>query len=349
MLIAATGHRPNKLGGYGPAAYRKLVTLAEAYLRLAKPEGIISGMALGWDQAWADAGLNLGIPVHAAVPFAGQESRWPLESQKNFKRIIDQCATVTIVCKGAYSAAKMQTRNEWMVDKADRVCALWDGSSGGTGNCLRYAQSADKQIDNVWQYLDSPEKLQAIAINPLDIPCAALYDSQHAQPKGICNMSIEALIREQIEALKENTAAVLLLQASLVGRAGGNSKPAKEEKVPSEKTARALEEAKQIRENHAAQEASVEEPNTAVVVTDENGEAVVEEPATETPALTYDNLRDLVLLLAKSGKREEIKSTFASHGIESGKDLLEKADDPASVKDHKKLAEVYADMKKLVG
>lgn len=329
MLIAATGHRPNKLGGYGPPAYRKLVSLAEVYLRLSKPEGIITGMALGWDQAWADAGLNLGIPVHAAVPFAGQESRWPLESQKNFKRILDQCETVTIVCKGAYSAAKMQTRNEWMVDKADRVCALWDGSSGGTGNCVRYAESVNKHIHNVWQYLDSPENLQAIAINPLDIPCAALYDSQHAQPKGICNMSIEELFKAVIAALEANTKAVDRLEASLVGRAGGNSKPAKEEKQKAEKPTETLK-------------SEIEQPNTEVK--EEVKPDAVEEKAPE--GVEYGTVRDLVLKLAPT-KREEIKALNAKFGIANLKVLLDKEDDFSTVNDQAKLDAIYAELQKL--
>lgn len=156
-------------------------------------------------------------------------------------------------------------------------------------------------------------------------------------------MSIEALIREQIEALNANTAAVLLLESSLVGRAGGNSKVAKEEK-PKEVDNHLTEKVESV--NTEAEQSKAEDKEEAKP-------DPVEEPAPEAAAeeqpLTYDNLRDLVLLLAKSGKREEIKSTFGKHGIESGKDLLEKADDPATVKDQKKLAEVYADMKKLEG
>jgi uncharacterized phage-like protein YoqJ len=34
----------------------------------------------------------------------------------------------------------MQVRNEWMVDHCNDLLAVWDGSDGGTGNCVRYAQ-----------------------------------------------------------------------------------------------------------------------------------------------------------------------------------------------------------------
>ncbi|WP_188052008.1 hypothetical protein [Azospirillum sp. Sh1] len=44
----------------------------------------------------------------------------------------------------------MNTRNEWMVDHSDRLLALWDGSQGGTANCVRYARGLGRPIDNLW-------------------------------------------------------------------------------------------------------------------------------------------------------------------------------------------------------
>lgn len=40
----------------------------------------------------------------------------------------------------------MQKRNEYMVNLADKVIAVWGGSSGGTANCVRYAKSVGKEI-----------------------------------------------------------------------------------------------------------------------------------------------------------------------------------------------------------
>lgn len=150
LVISATGHRPNKLGGYGDEAYQRLVKLAEGYLSETKPTDIVSGMALGWDQAWAHAGINLDIRVHAAIPFEGQESQWPEKSQQHFKWLFYQCAGQVIVCEGGYAAYKMQVRNEWMVNHSHRVAALWNGTSGGTANCVNYAKKAGKPIDNLW-------------------------------------------------------------------------------------------------------------------------------------------------------------------------------------------------------
>lgn len=154
LVISATGHRPNKLGGYGDEAYNRLVKIAEQYITEMKPTDIISGMALGWDQAWAHAGINLGVRVHAAIPFLGQESQWPQKSQEHFKWLFYRCAGQVIVCDGAYAPYKMQVRNEWMVNHSNRIAALWNGTSGGTANCVNFAEKVGKPIDNLWSKLE---------------------------------------------------------------------------------------------------------------------------------------------------------------------------------------------------
>ena len=53
-------------------------------------------------------------------------------------------------CLDGYAAWKMQKRNEWMADKATRIVALWDGSPGGTANCIAYASKIGRPIDNLW-------------------------------------------------------------------------------------------------------------------------------------------------------------------------------------------------------
>lgn len=150
LVFCATGHRPDKLGGYDPSVLDGLVKLAEAYLIHNSPDEVISGVALGWDTAWAIAAIRLGIDLVSAVPFEGQECRWPEQSQRRYRKILSKSNHVEIVCPGGYSPAAMQKRNEWMVDNSQRVVALWDGSSGGTGNCIRYARARNAEIDVLW-------------------------------------------------------------------------------------------------------------------------------------------------------------------------------------------------------
>lgn len=60
----------------------------------------------------------------------------------------------TTTPQGRYNPYKLQIRNEYMVDNADVVIAVWDGSKGGTCNCVNYAKKIGKNI---------------IQINPKDI------------------------------------------------------------------------------------------------------------------------------------------------------------------------------------
>ena len=151
VIVAGTGHRPPKLGGYSDAAHQILIQYAEEALKYIKPDKVISGMALGWDQALAQAAINLDIPFIAAVPFKGQESRWPIESQERFKRLLSKAdETVVTSSSGGYAAWKMTVRNKYMVNNASIILAMYDGSDGGTKNCLNYAKIKNKKIINLY-------------------------------------------------------------------------------------------------------------------------------------------------------------------------------------------------------
>ena len=149
-VFAATGHRPDRLGGYDDGTLERMVLLACRFLAAERPSAAISGMALGWDTAWAIAALRLGVPLIAAVPFAGQESRWPSSAQDRYRAILAAATRVEITSPGGYSAAAMHVRNRWMVDNCDTLVALWSGASGGTGACVAYAQSVGRRWMNLW-------------------------------------------------------------------------------------------------------------------------------------------------------------------------------------------------------
>jgi uncharacterized phage-like protein YoqJ len=148
MIVAFTGHRPSKLGGYKlpNPTYIKVCRQIESTLKELNPEKVISGMALGVDQWAAFISYKLKIPFIAAVPFINQECKWPTSSQEIYNKLIKLASEKVIVSDGEYSAHKMQVRNEWMINNCDQVIAVWDGSSGGTGNCVDYAKSKNKSI-----------------------------------------------------------------------------------------------------------------------------------------------------------------------------------------------------------
>lgn len=155
--VMATGHRPPRIGGYQtPNPMEQWVRenirsiLSGLLTRHPDLEGI-SGMALGTDQIFAEVCVELGIPFLAAVPFKGQESRWPRESQEEYKVLLDKAKKVVIVDDiGSYHSeqfgGKMAMRNRWMIDHSKIIVAVWNGTAGGTGNTVKMARSRGRKI-----------------------------------------------------------------------------------------------------------------------------------------------------------------------------------------------------------
>lgn len=158
-ILGVTGHRPQKLAPmpdcYSDEVLKALIKLALKKLRELEPDKVITGMALGWDTACAIAALHLGVPIVAAVPFQGQESKWPTQSQKRYHRLLEKICEnggeVVIVSQGGYSSAKMLKRDEYIVDTSHVMLSLWDGSpTGGTAHTIKCAKNKKLKIVNAW-------------------------------------------------------------------------------------------------------------------------------------------------------------------------------------------------------
>lgn len=105
----------------------------------------ITGMALGVDTVFALVVLELkeegyDIKLHCAIPCKNHSCKWSKESVDLYNDILSKADTVKLVSDEEYKLWLMQKRNEYMVDLADKVIAVWDGSKGGPGNCVRYAE-----------------------------------------------------------------------------------------------------------------------------------------------------------------------------------------------------------------
>lgn len=153
MIIAATGHRPDKLGGYGEDVLDRLTEFACVHLqRLPEPPvRVISGLAQGWDTAVALAAIQLGYPLITAEPF-GIATKWPHAALQRYAFISSKARTAYVI-GDSYHISNYQKRNAWMVDHAEQIVALWNGSPGspgGTANCIAYAEKVKRPIDNLW-------------------------------------------------------------------------------------------------------------------------------------------------------------------------------------------------------
>jgi len=154
LVVAVTGHRPDKLPGtYSEATFNRMVLVAKTQFIAEPPKRVNIGMALGFDQACAQACVDLDIPYIAAIPFKGQEMLWPAASRDRYTRLLAWAEKVEVIGERDKTPIPklMQQRNEWMIDQCENVVALWDGSFGGTHNCLVYAKKKLRPITNLWE------------------------------------------------------------------------------------------------------------------------------------------------------------------------------------------------------
>lgn len=144
-----TGHRPHKLRRSEieiKADLEKAIkqAIADGYITF------ITGMAYGVD-IWAGQIVvrlrqsNPTLHLVAAVPFPGFEDRWSADWKKAYSELLDQADLVQYICH-RYNGGAYQRRNEWMVDHANRVIAVFNGEASGTKNTIDYANQKGIKI-----------------------------------------------------------------------------------------------------------------------------------------------------------------------------------------------------------
>lgn len=116
----------------------------------------VTGGALGIDTDAAGVWLRMGLPYLVAVPFPGQELRWPKPSQDAYVYMLKFAAGVihlseTKPASDAKARELLLARNEWMCSVDDELIAVYDGTKGGTGAMVsswgRFAQPPEHRID----------------------------------------------------------------------------------------------------------------------------------------------------------------------------------------------------------
>ena len=150
-----TGHRPNKLFGYdmNNKSYQNLAKRVKCLARYLHTEygviNFISGGAIGFDTVafFAIESLKKDYPSIKnilAIPFIGQENRWKEDSIERYKKMLNLADDIIYVdqiekYKTSSIAGKLNKRNHYMVDNSSYLIACYDGTKGGTYNCLEYA------------------------------------------------------------------------------------------------------------------------------------------------------------------------------------------------------------------
>ncbi len=151
-ILGITGHRPDKLGGYNNFTNLSapLKFQMSMFFQNKAPARIISGMAVGVDQGAVEMALNLDIKVTAMLPCVNQGKLWPYTIQCHYHDLLEQIerrgGQVNFVSLEEYTVGCMHRRNREIIENSTELLAVWDGTKGGTKDCIKLGRSAGISI-----------------------------------------------------------------------------------------------------------------------------------------------------------------------------------------------------------
>jgi len=154
FAVCFTGHRPKKLPfAESSPAFFALSERVYAELLSLCGEGantLYFGMAEGCDLMFGECAVRLRnvfphVKLIAAIPFRGQAAKFSAGSRARYRALLD-AADECVLAGGDPGRGCMRRRNEYMVDRSERVLAVFDGSPGGTAYTVAYAKRQGKAV-----------------------------------------------------------------------------------------------------------------------------------------------------------------------------------------------------------
>lgn len=149
MIFAATGHRPEKLTHEKWGLVDDYLPVMDDLFNRLQPDKLIIGMAAGFDLMAGLTAFANRIPYICAVPWKGHAPR--VDDRATYRLLIEHSVSVEYINPSEMYPGPWvyQRRNEWMVDHAEYIVSCWDGSRGGTYNCIKYADEEGKTVFNI--------------------------------------------------------------------------------------------------------------------------------------------------------------------------------------------------------
>ena len=160
--VCFTGHRSEKLPK-GDALERLRQRLADEIDKAIADvyDTFLFGGAYGFDLMAAEevikrkSLINLQNPqlirLWAIIPFEEQAIRFSVADHERYYEIMPKCDEV-ITLNTRYSSQCYAQRNQYMVDRSNRVICCWNGQSvSGTAQTVRMAQKQSLEIINLYE------------------------------------------------------------------------------------------------------------------------------------------------------------------------------------------------------
>ena len=96
---------------------------------------------------------NSSLHLIAATPWPGFGARWKDGWKEQYFAMLHDADLAVNVCDH-YHKGVFQQRNEYMVDRSNRLIAYYNGTPGGTRNTIEYAE---KKMIEVVMLQEQPE------------------------------------------------------------------------------------------------------------------------------------------------------------------------------------------------
>lgn len=147
-----TGHRPEKLN----VSEKEVKALLEIAIDKAVQDGFvtfITGMARGVDTWAAEIVLekkkkNKDLHLICALPHPNFDTNRSIVEKMKFAKILKKADLIREI-NNHYFTGCYQVRNEWMVDRSNRVISVFNGQKSGTKNTIDYAKRKGIEVFNV--------------------------------------------------------------------------------------------------------------------------------------------------------------------------------------------------------
>ena len=157
LSCAFTGHRLQKLGfGFDEDAesFVKLRNYLHSELMFLIGHNythFLSGGAQGFDLIAAEEVLKLRsqltfVTLELVKPCQNQDAHWPHALRSRYEAVEAAADAVTLI-SDAYSESCLFERNRFLVDSADMLLALYNGTPGGTKMTVEYARKNGRRTE----------------------------------------------------------------------------------------------------------------------------------------------------------------------------------------------------------
>lgn len=157
-----TGYRPEKFPfpcDDGNIEYMRFESRLTTEIARAVSDGFDTfycGGAKGFDLLAAELLLLMrqknSFRLIMVLPYRAQDSAFSPRWKALYGKVLSSADEI-LYLSDTYHPQCFAERNEYMVDRSERVIAFCDGKSGGSQNTIRYARRMNKEIINIWELM----------------------------------------------------------------------------------------------------------------------------------------------------------------------------------------------------